>query len=189
MLLRRWPAAGFTCLAIDAPGHGERADAGGAPRRSFFEYVRARLQNAIDLRRGIDLLQAEGGAAADRIGYWGVSMGGTVGVMLLAAEGRVGAACLCLAGARPRRSWPDADPGAVAFAASTLDPATLAAHSGDRPVLMLNGERDETVAPEDARRLFEGFGGPKELRWFNAGHHVTPAMLRASKDFFDRVLS
>jgi fermentation-respiration switch protein FrsA (DUF1100 family) len=188
MLLRRWSAGGFTCLAIDAPGHGERAPGEGSPRRSFFEYVRARVQNTIDLRRGIDLLQAEAGTGAGRIGYWGVSMGGTVGVMLLAAESRVGAACLCLAGARSRRSWPDADAAAVAFVAGTLDPTVLAPHTRGRPVLMLNGQRDQTVAPEDARRLYDALGEPREQRWYLAGHHVTPAMLRASKEFFEQVL-
>jgi hypothetical protein len=49
-LLRRWGGR-LTCLAIDAPGHGERRR-GDQARRGFHEYLRARLQNVIDLRRG-----------------------------------------------------------------------------------------------------------------------------------------
>lgn len=189
MLLRRWSAAGLTCLAIDAPGHGERAGGAQAPRRSFFEYIRLRLQNAIDLRRAIDLLQCEAGIDPGRIGYWGVSMGGSVGVMLLAADSRVRAACLCLAGARSRRAWPEVDPGVERFVAANLDLMALAPLTAGREVLLLNGKHDETVPAGDARRLFDALGEPKAQRWFAAGHRVTPAMLRASKEFFDRALA
>ena len=189
LLLRRWSEAGYTCLAIDAPGHGARAaSSAGAPRRGFHEYVRARIQNAIDLRRGIDYLVADTAIEPGRIGYWGVSMGGGVGIMLMAAEERVRAACLCVAGARSRRSWPETDAGVAEFAARNLDALSLAPLIGDREVLMLNGEDDETISKEDTLRLFEALGGPKELRWFKSGHKVTAAMLKASKEFFDRTL-
>jgi dienelactone hydrolase len=189
LLLRRWSGAGYTCLAIDAPGHGARAaPATIGPRRSFHEYLRARIQNAIDLRRGIDYLTTDTAIDPDRIGYWGVSMGGGVGIMLMAADERVRAACLCVSGARSRRSWPETDPGVAEFVATNLDPLSLAPLICGREVLMLNGEHDETISREDTLRLCEALAGPKELRWFKSGHKVTAAMLRASKDFFDRTL-
>jgi dienelactone hydrolase len=189
LLLRRWSGAGYTCLAIDAPGHGDRAPPVGAgPRRSFHEYLRARIHNVIDLRRGIDYLVSDKAIDPDRIGFWGVSMGGGVGVMLIAADERVRAACLCVTGARSRRSWPETDPGVAEFVARNLDPVALAPLLAGREVLMLNGEDDETISKEDTLRLFEALAGPKELRWFRSGHKVTAAMLRASKEFFDRTL-
>jgi len=189
LLLRRWQAAGFTCLAIDAPGHGERALPGvSTPRRGFYEYLRSRVQHVIDLRRGLDYLTTLTEVDPGRIGYWGVSMGGGVGVMLLAADTRVKAACLCLAGSRSRRDWPAVDPAIAEYAAAHLDPAALASSIGYRAVLMLNGSHDETVPREDALRLFSALAGPKEQRWFKSAHKVTPAMLRDSKEFFERVL-
>jgi alpha-beta hydrolase superfamily lysophospholipase len=189
LLLRRWSAAGFTCLAIDAPGHGERADTEAVTSRGFFAYLRARVQNAIDLRRAIDVLVGHYGIDPARIGYWGVSMGGSVGLMLMAADQRVRAACLCLTGARARRTWPAVDPGVASFVASNLDVTALAGLVGERPVLMLNGSHDETIAVEDSKRLYEALSGPKQQRWFKTGHKVTPEMLRASKDFLERELA
>ncbi|HEY7270168.1 MAG TPA: alpha/beta fold hydrolase, partial [Dehalococcoidia bacterium] len=174
LLMRRWSAAGFICLAIDAPGHGERSvSESPVARRGFFEYLRARAQNVIDLRRGLDLLQAEFGVEAGACGYWGVSMGGSVGVMLLAADSRLKHACLCLAGARARRAWPAIDPALADFAAANLDPLALARDIKGASVLMLNGEHDETISREDGERLFEALPEPKEQRWFKTGHKVT----------------
>jgi dienelactone hydrolase len=188
-LMRRWSAAGFACFAIDAPGHGERAvRAHGARGRAFFEYLRSRLMNVIDLRHGIDLL-AESGADVGRIGYWGVSMGGGIGVMLMAADPRVRAACLCLAGARARRDWPAAVHAAADFAALHADPLALAPLLAGREVLMLNGSEDSVVPREDAERLFHALPEPKAQHWFRTGHKVTPAMLRQSREFLERTLS
>jgi fermentation-respiration switch protein FrsA (DUF1100 family) len=115
-------------------------------------------------------------------------MGGGVGIMLMAADPRVDAACLCLAGARARRSWPEASEAASTFVARNLDPVVLAALLSDREVLMLNGEVDTTVPVSDAQRLFDSLPGPKALRWFKAAHKITPEMLRVSKEFFERTL-
>ncbi len=131
LLLSRWALAGFACLAIDAPGHGERSLGIAGPRRGFHEYLRARVQNVIDLRRAIDLLAAETDCDPARLGYWGVSMGGGVGIMLMAADPRVRAACLCLAGARSRRSWPAAAAETQDFVAKNLDPLALAPLIGE----------------------------------------------------------
>jgi dienelactone hydrolase len=188
-LVRRWSACGFACLAIDAPGHGERALRPHQPhRRAFFEYTRSRLANVVDLRHGIDLL-VEFGADPGRVGYWGVSMGGGIGVMLMAADGRVRAACLCLAGARARPERLGVDGDAAEYAALHADPLALAPLLAGRKVLMLNGTEDDVMPREDAERLFEALPGPKEMRWFRTGHKVTPAMLRQSRDFLERSLS
>jgi dienelactone hydrolase len=187
MVLRRWAAAGFLCLAIDAPGHGERASGSTVPRRGLLEYTRQRIQNAIDLRRAIDVVQQDY-AGIERFGYWGVSMGGGVGVMLMASDSRVDAGCLCLAGARSRRTWPRADAANVEFVAHNLDPIVLAQQLVGRPVLMLNGLSDKTVPEEDGRHLFDALPEPKDQRWFRTGHKVTPEMLRVSREFFERML-
>jgi fermentation-respiration switch protein FrsA (DUF1100 family) len=190
LLMRRWSAAGFVCLAIDAPGHGERSvSKSTAVRRGFFEYLRSRVQNVLDLRRALDILETEPSVDPGRIGYWGVSMGGSVGVMLMASDPRVRAGCLCLAGARSRRAWPFANGEAADFAAANIDPMALAPAIGARQVLMLNGSEDPTVPRDDALRLYQALPGPKEQRWFKTAHRVTPTMLRASGEFFERALA
>lgn len=185
LLARRWAEAGFATFAIDAPDHGERAGVeAGLGRRAFFQYTRNRVQNAIDLRRALDCLVEAG--AAGPFAYWGVSMGAGIGVMLLAAESRIEAACLCLGGARARTSWPAVAEGVAEFVAANLDPLAFAPLTTGRPVLMLNGSHDDTISVEDAVRLYDALGRPKEQRWFQTGHKVTPAMLRASRAFFEQ---
>lgn len=41
----------------------------------------------------------------------------------------------------------------------------------DRPTLLMGGENDEYVRPEEARAIFEGLRGPKTLRFFGGVGH------------------
>ncbi len=44
-----------------------------------------------------------------------------------------------------------------------------------RPLLMVNGRHDPVIRPEQAQRLFDAAGEPRELRWWDAGHALPPA--------------
>jgi pimeloyl-ACP methyl ester carboxylesterase len=107
---------GFAVASVDAPGHGDRVTPEEAER--FSAAVRQRIaageriggealqlmatrarQSVPEWRATLDALQdLDEIGTAGPVGYWGVSMGTAIGVPLLAAEPRISAAVLGLAG-------------------------------------------------------------------------------------------
>jgi uncharacterized protein len=55
------------------------------------------------------------------------------------------------------------------------DPLRYAAALNGRPLLMLHGRLDRTIAPPQAQRLYDAASQPKELRWYDTGHVLPPA--------------
>jgi dienelactone hydrolase len=101
-MARRFAARGWDSVAIDAPGHGERrAPGSGAewPRPDADETVQ-------DWHAAIELLREDASIDTSRLGYWGVSMGASLGISLIAGDPRFRAAVLGLMHA----NWP-APPG------------------------------------------------------------------------------
>ncbi len=190
--MRRWARAGFVCMAIDAPAHGERpSDIGLSERegrRLVYRRRDLRVQNVVDLRRAIDYLETRPEVDNGRIGFWGVSMGAFVGVQLMAVEKRVRAGCLALGGGGYRWSAEGMNEGEARLLRLLMDPASFAGEIAPRPVLMLNGVSDETIGRAATEALYNALGEPKELRWFSAGHAVTAGMLKASLAFFQKEL-
>jgi len=63
--------------------------------------------------------------------------------------------------------WGGAQEG---FNALGFEPAVSAA-AIDRPTLLMNGDRDPWVRPQEARAIFNALRGPKTLRFFaGVGH-------------------
>jgi pimeloyl-ACP methyl ester carboxylesterase len=186
---------GVTVLALDAPGHGDRiTDLAAA------EAARARLESRITERRGaMDLSPEEAKAWADRtrkgvaewralvdeveasgthngkFGYWGVSMGTAIGLPFVAAEPRVDAAVLGLAGMGIR-------PGAADFEA--------AAKSLTVPVLFLFQWDDELMSRESGLALFDAIGSAQKTMHINPGGHVAMPLFErdAAEEHFRRHL-
>src|SRR5262249_11827021 len=85
------------------------------------------------------------------VGYWGVSMGANIGVPLLAAEPRIGAAVLGLAGHDTL--------------AKTATRITV-------PVQFLLQWDDELVPREQGLALFDAFVSPEKTLHANPGRHA-----------------
>jgi dienelactone hydrolase len=180
----RFLADGFAVAAIDAPGHGgrpaseqqqrmteairERADAG-EPIGPMFPGYNAVMAGWMvpEWRATLDALERGGHIGA--VGYWGVSMGGAIGVPLAAAEPRITAAVLGLA-----RS----------------DGLTEAAASITIPVQFLVQWDDEVVPRDSALALFDSFGSAEKTLHANPGGHMgVPAFeVDSSARFFTRHL-
>jgi dienelactone hydrolase len=179
---RRCVAAGFTAAALDAPGHGER------PRTGDDERFTADLRERMSRGEPVGLLVAEHNAglasqavpewralladlaetgllAEDTpVGYWGMSLGGAIGVLLVAAEPRITAAVLGLAG----------HPG-----------LTTAASRVTIPVEFHMQWDDEHVAREDGLALFDALGSAEKSLHANPGGHAqVPAFERESAERF-----
>jgi dienelactone hydrolase len=187
---------GYSAVALDAPGHGERnADPqAGEKRRQAIQarIAKRRRGEAIDLdpeeakewverttngisewRALLDALDAEGGAS--RYGYWGVSMGTAIGLPFVASEPRVRAAVLGLAGLGNR-------PGSERFEQS--------ARALTIPVLLVLQWNDELVGQKSGLALFDAIGSSEKTLHVNPGGHVEIPLFErdAYEEFFLRHL-
>lgn len=191
---------GYAAVAIDAPGHGERItdpDAAATARRNLERriasgrdsgqpagmqmspeeakaWVARTTRGVADWKATVDALLAED-ICDGRLGYWGVSMGTAIGLPFVAAEPRISAAVLGLAGLSNR-------PGAAEF--------EQAARSLRIPVLFVFQFDDELMSRESGIALFDAIGSTEKTMHINPGGHVeTPLFERdAAEAFFVRHL-
>jgi dienelactone hydrolase len=179
-------AFGYSVVAIDAPNHGERpvserakrlhaelAERGrtGQPVGDLIGLHMAELAEQVvpEWRATLDAMQAlpEIGAGG-RVGYWGLSMGCLFGLPLLAAEPRIHAAVLGLAG------LPTAERSVAAAAAAVRVPVEF----------VLQWE-DEIVPRDAGIALFNAIAAAEKSLHVNPGKHVeVPAYERASWERF-----
>ena len=189
---------GYSVIAIDAPGHGDRAKdtaandqlrsqledriargANGGPRenpglRDPVGIAKLQHVGANEWKGIIDHVEAGAfdGVEASSIGYWGVSMGTIIGLPFVASESRVKAAVLGLAG--------------LAGA-----PFEEAARSLRIPILFVFQWDDELMTRESGLALFDAIGSEEKTMHINPGGHVnTPLFERdAYEAFFRRHLT
>ena len=176
---KRWARHGWSTLAIDLAEHGERAESEPLDvmtRRRLIGKPEFVEQGVRDLRRAVDLLAATPDVDTSRIGFVGFSLGGMLGAVFAAAEPRVCAVALVIAGSFAHtRYWErgenDEERARREHAAHRTDPAFFAAAISPRPLLMVNTESDPIFPREAVLALFEAAREPKELRWHPGTHH------------------
>jgi fermentation-respiration switch protein FrsA (DUF1100 family) len=160
-LLRR----GIASLAIDLPLHGERdGEVESLSYRNPFELVQRWRIAIADARLGLRFLAEHPAIDRGRLALVGYSLGSFLGVIVAAQEPLVRAVILAAGGDLPAR---------LPFAAvirTVADPLRAIRNLAGRPLLMVNGRFDRTVAPDQAQRLFDVAGDPKEQRWYSGGH-------------------
>lgn len=138
------------------------------------------VQQCKDLRRSLDYLDTRTDIAHTRIGYYGISDGARLGVILAPQEPRIGAAVLAAGGLSPEAKLPEIEE--LHFAPRVRI-----------PVLMLNGRYDLSyLAETDQAALFHFLGTPpaqKRFRLFDIGHVPQQRLeMRETLDWFDRYL-
>jgi pimeloyl-ACP methyl ester carboxylesterase len=178
---------GFAVAAIDAPGHGDRPGtddderlvagirervAAGEPLAALMPGYNAALaaravpewQTTLDALQKLDCVGADG-----PVGYWGVSMGGALGVRFVAAEPRITAAVF----------------GLVSHESLTEVAAGIIV-----PVEFLLQWDDEMVPRDSGLALFDAFGSDEKTLHANPGGHMqTPAFeMESAERFFARHL-
>jgi fermentation-respiration switch protein FrsA (DUF1100 family) len=182
-----WVRRGVAVASVDFPLHGERASAkltqallegltlpsgprgpGGALQHAFVRQARA------DLHRALDALETLPELDAGRVAYAAFSLGAILGAGFCAADPRPRAVALALAGG--------------GFG-SELDPVGAVASIAPRPLLLVNALRDERIPRAAAEALHAAAGEPKEIAWFDSGHHDLPGQgLKAMWRFLAREL-
>jgi pimeloyl-ACP methyl ester carboxylesterase len=180
-------SCGFIAAAIDAPGYGARAPS--EDDEQFIAAIREQMGVGLPVDRQIadynaglaaqivpewqttlDVLQDLGEVGVGvPVGYWGLSLGTLLGLPLVAAEPRITAAVLGLAGAH----------SLIAAAASV----TI-------PVEFLLQWDDELVPRGSGLALFDALGSDEKTMHANPGRHgqVPPFEADSAERFFRRHL-
>ena len=165
---------GVATLSVDGPGQGEAEYQ--LPIRPDWEIPGAVILDALAAQPGID---------PDRIGVWGVSLGGYYAPRLASGDPRV-RACIALCGpfdlgaaweqlpqltreAFTVRSGADGEPDAIQRArqlslAGRTDGLTM-------PLLIVAGRQDRIIPWQNAVRLRDSVPGPAELLLLEQGNH------------------
>jgi dienelactone hydrolase len=125
---------------------------------------RAIVQQVIDLRRAVDLLQSRSDVDPTRIGFMGLSFGAMQGALLSGADSRVKA--FDLQSGRGRTLGPGVN-----------DLAWI--RRSHAAFLFQLGLHDKVVPRAELVALAKAAPEPKEIRWYDAGH---PLDLRANHD-------
>jgi cephalosporin-C deacetylase-like acetyl esterase len=130
----------------------------------------------------------------ERVAYIGFSMGTILGVAFVALDERVKTAIFTIGGSmsgtRPERFGGDGvDRARLRKVAELIDPASYAPLVSPRPVLMINGLKDEVVPPEAGERLFAAFGEPKRIEWYDGGHYgMTGSHFKIMREFLRKTM-
>jgi eukaryotic-like serine/threonine-protein kinase len=148
------------------------------PQTAFYrDHV---LQWAKDVGRSIDYVETRADLDHKRIAFYGLSLGATLGPLVMAVDDRVEVGILVSGGLRPMRIMPEADP--INFAPRVR-----------KPVLMVNGRHD-FIFPYETNQvpLFELLGSPandKRHVVVESGH-VPPndVLTKEVLDWLDRYL-
>jgi dienelactone hydrolase len=148
------------------------------------ETVAGMRQAILDIRRARAWLEAQDEIDDERLGVFGVSLGGITAALAATLEPRFARVCPMLAGgdiaqvawespelARVRREWEakGQDREVIEKLLLTIDPVTYAANLKGRQVLMLNASQDEIIPRRCTDSLWRAFGEPR-IVWYNAGH-------------------
>lgn len=173
VLAERFRGEGFAVCFFNFRGTG---DSGG--NIDFYGWTR-------DLRAMLDYLWTLDGFDKARVYLMGSSAGAATSICVAADDARVAAVAACASPAdftffmsrdepaaiiehyRAIGAIRDADfPPSMEGWFENLQKVTPERHVGKispRPLLLVHGDRDETVPPEHARRLYAAAGEPKEL--------------------------
>lgn len=174
--------AGTVCLLVDAPFAlpGFKDD----PDPFSLQESRILVQQIVNLRRGVDLLQARKDVDPSRIGYVGHSYDAEVGGLLRGIEPRIVAYVLMAGNYSTRAEMNSDEPEIVAFRKKYgeqkineyldqmewTDPVHYVSLSGKAPVLLQDATQDEFGSQKMFETTAEVVVPPKALKWYDAKH-------------------
>jgi dienelactone hydrolase len=181
---------GAVVIAIDAPWNRRAAP----PYLTITAQDRAeQIQVAKDLQRAVDVLRSHPNVDEGRIAFVGFSWGGATGALLVGIERRLKAAALVVGhggqvshatgpeGFKYISGLPCARRVAWIRAMAPIEPVRFVGHA-NVPLLLQNGTSDEFIPTADAAELHAAAPQPKDVRWYQAGHSLTP---QAGVDRYD----
>ncbi|MCK5134200.1 MAG: alpha/beta fold hydrolase [Bacteroidales bacterium] len=170
--------AGYAVLRLDISNHGDRLkyDYDFDLTDGYRYWTRDIItQTVFDLRRAVDFIYTREELDHERIGYYGISLGGIIGTIFCSVEERIEVPVIVLAGGNLNLMFgKDALSGNTKDYLSIIDPVNYVAKIAPRPLLMINAENDDVVPPITSKLLFKKAHKPKEIIWYPSKHHDLP---------------
>lgn len=172
---------GFAVFTIDAAMHGDRYETNGVfpkPLSLRKEDLMLTVRNMImqtvqDYMRGLDYLEMRNDIDIEKVGAYGLSMGGAVTFILTTLDDRIKTAVTGVAVVYGNQK-------------SVVNTYNFTPRIINKPVLMLMGDTDGYYTPEKATQLFNSIGGDnKELIIFKGGHKIPPSYIPYITDWFE----
>jgi uncharacterized protein len=177
------PPAGFNVFLFDFRGYGQSQ--GSATRRGPL---------IADTEAALDALLVRDDIDPNRIGMYGQSLGGSIGINVMAEREEILAAAL----ESPFASWRDIAANALGgdppfFLSSWLAAILIPDHARpldaiqqiDRPIVLLHGTDDHIIPISHSERLADAGGENVRLITFDGGDHN---VLRATNPEVDQVM-
>ena len=183
-----WTKYGYAVLAIDGIHKGERAKPGRHILEPNVKDTRWNItQQVIDCRRGVDYLESRDDIDISRLGYFGISMGAMTGAITTAVDERFKVVVLAdgagdFSVVFNKSELPEVNDVVkqIQEAGYTLeeafeilkpvDPIEYVGHITPRPLLLINGKKDELLPYEAMEAFHKVANDPKKIVWFNSGH-------------------
>jgi 2,6-dihydroxypseudooxynicotine hydrolase len=168
-------ARGIAILVFDGPGQGEA---------QYDLPIRGNYETAV--KAVIDYIGTRADLDSNRVGMWGVSLGGYYAPRATAFDKRI-KACIALGGPfnmgkawdglpeltreafRVRSHGKTQEDGRQVALTLTLEGV---AQNITCPIFIVNGRRDRIIPPADAERLAREVKGPVELMMIDDGNHI-----------------
>ena len=142
--------------------------------------VEIKIQLINDLQRAVDILEERPEVDPDRLGYFGVSWGGSMGGLLAAVEDRIKAYVLVVGdgGLVEHTADPGEDGLNIHFSDKwaaymwPTEPLHFVGRAAPAALLFQNGIYDQHVPPHDALRFYTAASEPKSIIWYDADHNL-----------------
>lgn len=196
---------GVASLFVKMPYYGPRRQPGVARRmisKDPHETVAGMTQAVLDIRLATAWLASRDEVDEQKLGIFGISLGGITGGLVATAEPRLKNVCLVLAGGdvgrigwespelkETRESWERQGKTREEYfkLVKTIDPVSYGANVRGRRILMINATDDEVIPKACTQSLWQSFGKP-EIQWYSGGHYSIvrhlPVVLTQSTKFF-----
>jgi dienelactone hydrolase len=172
---------GFAALLVDS-AWVDAADPGVAGMAAVRRFRDLEAATVVRLRRGVDLLGTLPTVDSRRLGFVGWSAGARLGAIFAGVEPRVRAFVLVAGGAAPVSAYLTGAPAALRPELERLlgsvDPLRWVGEARPGTIFFQDGRRDEVVPRDALRRLAAAAPAPQRIRWYDATHRPTPAMVR-----------
>jgi fermentation-respiration switch protein FrsA (DUF1100 family) len=184
---------GYATMALDAAYHGERA-AGKQPMygTTFHRLRDGYMQTVVDYRRAMDYLETRNDIDSRRVTLIGLSMGAIIGAVLGGVETRIKCPVLLVGGAdrglmsrlsqidvwkKIRAENPTLDFDEISRIMAPADALNFVDKISPRPLLMINGTKDDIVPVEANKLLHRTAREPKKIVWLESGHSLPRAQV------------
>ncbi len=176
--------AGYGIFCIEQYGQGDRKLKKKSGLKALLHLTRRLPRMVNETRRAVDYLETRPEIDAERLTFFGISLGAIMGTSALAMEPRFANGILMWGGGNipqlltqnkfARSGLQRYQRSALRLLGSGLfsaaEPLKRIQCISPRPLLFQNALRDELIPRECTEAYFEKAGNPKEILWYDCGH-------------------